>query len=61
MDKLHFSLLKETQQTVVYKEDNDVDPVIGTLYVRKYALAAHYRATGAFPSQIDVTVDIPTN
>ncbi len=36
-----FKLKKETKGTYVYEEEDTIQPKIGTLYVKKYALGAN--------------------
>lgn len=57
MEKLEasFSLEKETKNTVRYQEDEtDSPPIIGTIYVKKWALK---RLNGSsYPQRITVTI-----
>jgi len=60
MLKAEFVFEKETKNTVRYaEEETDSPPIIGTLYVKKWALKK--LNGGSFPQRIAVTVEVPVS
>lgn len=57
MLKTWFTLEKETKNTVRYQEDTETAPLIGTLYVKKWALKQ--LNDGSYPERIELTLDVP--
>ena len=52
-----FELEKETKNTIRYaEEETDSPPIIGTIYVKKWALKK--LNGGSFPRRITVTVEV---
>ncbi len=52
-----FTLEKETGNTVRYAEDTDVAPIVGTLYVKKWALKQ--LNGGSYPQRLKVQIEVP--
>lgn len=54
--KAKFIKERETKGTWRYKEltPNEDLPIIGTIYIKKYALAGHFQVV---PEQIEVTIE----